>query len=186
MAISTKKIIVQAFFDAAAQKPIDKVTVKDVVEACGITRQTFYYHFQDILGVIEWSMKQYLDALLARTMGAENMRDAVRILVSPVEEQRETVTCLMGSRTWAHMEELLLSAVRSYLETLLRSKSPHTTVSYSEMDTLLTAYSYAIIGVLVENCKRDHVDLDRLADQLYKLIRGQFLAGTEMQPAGPP
>ena len=49
MAGVTKKAIAEAFLLAAQQKPIDKVTVKDVVGICGITRQTFYYHFQDLL-----------------------------------------------------------------------------------------------------------------------------------------
>ena len=38
MAGVTKKAIAEAFLLAAQQKPIDKVTVKDVVGSCGITR----------------------------------------------------------------------------------------------------------------------------------------------------
>lgn len=30
------------------QKKVKKLTVKDIVDECSITRQTFYYHFEDI------------------------------------------------------------------------------------------------------------------------------------------
>ena len=53
MPVTTKDSIAAAFLDVASKKSIDKVTVKDVVEACGITRQTFYYHFRDMMDVIE-------------------------------------------------------------------------------------------------------------------------------------
>ena len=31
---------------------IDKITVKDIVEICGISRQTFYYHFHDVYDLL--------------------------------------------------------------------------------------------------------------------------------------
>ena len=55
MPVQVKPMIAEAFIRLSKQKNIDKITVKDLVEACGISRQTFYYHFQDILEVIEWS-----------------------------------------------------------------------------------------------------------------------------------
>ena len=36
------------------QKPLDKVTVKDIIEDCGVNRQTFYYHFKDIYDLVDW------------------------------------------------------------------------------------------------------------------------------------
>ena len=44
----TKKAIVNSFIKLLNKKPLDKITVKDIVEDCGINRNTFYYHFADI------------------------------------------------------------------------------------------------------------------------------------------
>ena len=35
-------------------KTLDKITVKDIVEDCGVNRQTFYYHFHDIYDLLGW------------------------------------------------------------------------------------------------------------------------------------
>ena len=35
----------------------EKITVKDIVEDCGVNRQTFYYHFQDIYELLGWIYK---------------------------------------------------------------------------------------------------------------------------------
>ena len=67
MANNTKQVIAQAYADLIAKKNIDRVTVKDVAEACGITRQTFYYHFQDLLDVIEWSIRHQTEKIVKQS-----------------------------------------------------------------------------------------------------------------------
>jgi AcrR family transcriptional regulator len=49
----TKKAILESFLRLAEKKPIDKITVRDIVDDCGVNRNTFYYYFQDIYAVLE-------------------------------------------------------------------------------------------------------------------------------------
>ena len=44
----TKKAIVETFLELLKEHSLDKITVKDIVEKCGINRNTFYYYYQDI------------------------------------------------------------------------------------------------------------------------------------------
>ena len=41
------------FIELSKQMPIDKITVKKVTDYIGITRNTFYYHSQDIYALLE-------------------------------------------------------------------------------------------------------------------------------------
>lgn len=49
----TKKEIIAAFFRLLEQKPLSKITVKSIVEECGINRNTFYYHYKDIYDLVD-------------------------------------------------------------------------------------------------------------------------------------
>lgn len=49
LAISLKKLMTKA--------SLDQITVKDLVAECGVNRQTFYYHFQDIYDLLGWIFK---------------------------------------------------------------------------------------------------------------------------------
>ena len=51
----TKEIIAKTFTELLDEKPMSKITVKDIVERCGVNRNTFYYHFKDIYDLVEWS-----------------------------------------------------------------------------------------------------------------------------------
>ena len=43
--------------------PVEKITVKEIVEVCGTTRQTFYRNFQDKYDLINW----YFDKILLKS-----------------------------------------------------------------------------------------------------------------------
>ncbi len=40
------------------ERPLDKITVTDIAEDCGINRMTFYYHFRDIYDLVEWACQE--------------------------------------------------------------------------------------------------------------------------------
>jgi len=49
----TKKAIRESFSRLLEEKPLDKITVKDIVEDCEINRGTFYYYYTDIYALVE-------------------------------------------------------------------------------------------------------------------------------------
>lgn len=49
---STKEKIIEAFFEVLSQKPISRITVKDIASAAGISHMTFYRNFPDKYALI--------------------------------------------------------------------------------------------------------------------------------------
>ena len=45
MANLTKKAIAASVTRLLEKKPIDKITIREITDDCGMTRNTFYYHF---------------------------------------------------------------------------------------------------------------------------------------------
>ena len=62
----TKNAIKTAFMELLNERPLNKITVKDIVEKCGINRNSFYYHFQDVPSLIEEIVMEEADRLLER------------------------------------------------------------------------------------------------------------------------
>lgn len=52
-AIRSRRLIVEALADALMDKPLDKITVTELVNRAGINRGTFYAHFEDIPHVVQ-------------------------------------------------------------------------------------------------------------------------------------
>ena len=43
----TKKALAESLKELGSTRILDKITVADITEHCGVNRQTFYYHFND-------------------------------------------------------------------------------------------------------------------------------------------
>ena len=69
MPMDMKAKIGETLSQLLCRKPLDKITVKELVDTCGISRQTFYYHFQDIYEVIELICQYELIDLIAYRQG---------------------------------------------------------------------------------------------------------------------
>ena len=67
----TKKALAESLKKILATKSLDSITVIEIAEDCGVNRQTFYYHFQDIYALLEWifasETKQAIDKALMET-----------------------------------------------------------------------------------------------------------------------
>ena len=56
----TKWKLAEALKKLMKEKSLHKITIQDIVEESGLTRQSFYYHFHDICEIIEWICKNTL------------------------------------------------------------------------------------------------------------------------------
>ena len=74
MAPSTKLALANALKAQLQKKFLDDITVKELVEACEINRQTFYYHFQDIYDLLRWLLEHETGEALG---GAEDWQAAL-------------------------------------------------------------------------------------------------------------
>lgn len=101
MPVNMKAMIAETFLTLAGQKNVDKITVKDLVEACGISRQTFYYHFQDIIDVVEWLVERDTQAMLERSLAAGDPREAIRIFVADVVESGICSSAFWPPSAWS-------------------------------------------------------------------------------------
>jgi len=64
-AYQTKTMLSNALKTLMQEKPFNKITIRDLTETCGLQRQTFYYHFQDIYALLEWTYHEEVLSLVA-------------------------------------------------------------------------------------------------------------------------
>lgn len=80
MAVDTKELIAEAVKRLLMQKKVKKLTVKDIVDECSITRQTFYYHFEDIPDLLKWVLERGTDKMVEETLTQGNAEKGLRCL----------------------------------------------------------------------------------------------------------
>ncbi len=57
---ATREALVNAFFQSAKKKSIDKVTIKEITDLAGYNRTTFYRYFEDVYALVEYAEDEFL------------------------------------------------------------------------------------------------------------------------------
>ena len=80
---STKELLGESIHDLAQIKPVDKITVKEITDNCGMSPATFYRHFHDKNELVAWIYNyQMEDIYMDFCTGSESWREAVTERVS--------------------------------------------------------------------------------------------------------
>lgn len=173
---SAKEQIVSAFLDLLLKKPLDKLTVTDIVQASGVTRQTFYYHFQGIPTLITFIVCRYADDVGSRAAHASNAKDVIRIIFSPIWECPDLVCRLMEAKKY-RTDQIILAEVRGHMVRLFRLLRLEIGMGHLGMETAATYYAYAAIGIIKTYCQLEYVEQEPFVEQMCRLVRGDMFQG---------
>lgn len=169
-----KERIAREFIRLARAGSIDRITVKDIVEACHITRQTFYYHFRDLLDVIDWSLRRTVEELAEKSLQLDSRQQVMELFLTEAVQAKDLIRRLLDSQLREQTERLLVEAVRAWFQEMADRRELLEDVSRADAQVALDFYSYAVVGILLEYCGRPRLDVKRLAGQLTRLMDGSF------------
>lgn len=174
-----KTLIADNLLKLLEKEDIDKITVTKLIGECHISRQTFYYHFKDIMDVLEWTFRRSTQELAKRSLEAENRIGALTAYVSFVRKHREKLEKLVYSRRWAQIEGMLVDSVTIYLAEMARSKIQDIDISYDDMEVMLKFYASGMVGVLMQYVGKPNLNEEKLVIQMEKIITGRMFPGRE-------
>lgn len=122
MANFTKQAIRASFLKLLNEKPLGKISVKDIVEDCGINRNSFYYHYQDIPSLIEEIVTGFFDGLLAQRADFTDPETVFLEVAASTQKNRRALLHIYNSVSRETFEKYLLKfcryAVEGYTATL--------------------------------------------------------------------
>ena len=79
MASFTRKAIIASFLKLLNQRPLNQITIKDIVEDCGINRNSFYYHFEDLPDLVETVIQEEADRIIAEHAAVSSLEECLDI-----------------------------------------------------------------------------------------------------------
>ena len=119
-ALRSRKLINDALADILQEKPLDKITVTEVVARAGINRGTFYAHYADIPDVIQHLIQDTFTKIRAAiSQDPSQLRKLPEVLLSRIweilSEDMDFYRKVMASSTASLMQEQLVEFMIQYL-----------------------------------------------------------------------
>ena len=179
MSSSTKKAIIESFLYLASKKPLEKITVRDIVDDCGINRNTFYYHFQDIFAVLEEICLSGTRKIKAELPTGDMLGDLFEVLTEYVERYPKAMRHIAASIGVSGAERYF---AKGFDKPVFEALTKDTAGSEALLRTATVFLRHAFIGLLVDYINAGgKIDGERLAARIAILARGvsEAAGGTE-------
>ena len=93
----TKQSICAALQHLMAQKPLEKITISEIMDTCGMRRQHFYYYFTDIYDLVCWMFEEEAISLLRRQDDVLLWQEGFLQLFQYLSENRAVCLCALES-----------------------------------------------------------------------------------------
>lgn len=175
MPIDMKAAICRSASELLTKKRTKKLTVKDIVEECGITRQTFYYHFQDIPDLICYMMEQGSKELLENCLAQPALEDKIHYLLNIALNARPMIQRTIPASYQNELEPLLLNQFYQFFEQLFESSSNADVVlgndTPSQKKLLIRYHSLAFLGLIRTWSTDDAKRMDEIVHDLAHFFR---------------
>lgn len=168
--VDMKAIIAEAARKLMLEKRVKKLTVKDIVEECSITRQTFYYHFADIPELMRWMLQKDMLRTLSQARASSDPEEGLRCLFMAAIETLPLVRRGMQSGYRAELEGLLTRDLYDFFERVIDSRRLYADCTRSELRLILRYHCQAIMGLFREWTDEDTKNLSDIIHTVYRLI----------------
>lgn len=146
----TRTAIIRAFLQLLEERPLSRITVKDIVDVCGINRNTFYYHFEDIPALIEAIFKEAFDQLVEKHARVDSMEDCLMIAVEEILQKRRIVLHLYNSNNRDLYERELMNICQYVVETFLDSQLEGQHIALEDREILIRSYRCWCFGLMMD------------------------------------
>ena len=148
MATSTKESLGNALKKMLTIKPIDKITVKDLVEECGVNRQTFYYHFDDVYDLLEWVFEEDANRTLPQEILYENWRENVLTFFHYLYNNKLFVLNVYNSNNRSYFlryfKRRLHYCIHSFAVIVAEGKN----IEWSDLEFVCEFYANGVVGLI--------------------------------------
>ena len=180
MPLDVKAAVADALLELIRRKDADKITVKDLVEVCGISRQTFYYHFKDIYDLVEWSCQEDASKALSGNKTYETWQQGFLQLFKAVQNNKPFIMNVYHSVSREQVENYLYKVTYDLLEGVVEEQAQGMSVRDEDKAFIATVYKYAFVGLMLDWIKNDMKgDPQLLVDRLELVIHGNVRAALE-------
>ena len=171
----TKRALAASLKNMLLKKPLNKITINDIAEDCGINRMTFYYHFKDIYDLVEWTCEEDAVKALEGKKTYNTWQQGFLNIFYAVLENKPFIMNVYRSVSREQVEIYLYRVTYDLLIGVVNERSANMSVSEDDKKFIADFYKFAFVGIMLEWIKNDmKADPKQIVDRISNLIHGDI------------
>ena len=147
--MTAKEALKAAFIRLLEERPLREITVKDIVQACGVNRNTFYYHFRDIPALLEEIIVDQANRIIEEQGPALTMADCLETAARFAQEHRQAVLHINQSAHRDLFEFCLMDVCRRIVEDYAAAATGGVSIPQEDREIIIRFYQCELFGQIM-------------------------------------
>ena len=146
----TRKAIQETFISLLNERPLKQITVNDIVDACGINRNTFYYHFADIPTLLQEIITEEAESIIENYPTLDSIEQCLEVALQFAIKNKRAVLHIYNSVSRHVYEQYLMQVcdyvITTYCNTLFSDKK----LSDADKTLIISLYKCTCFGIVID------------------------------------
>lgn len=169
----TKRALEASLKNMLLKKPLDKITINDITDDCGMNRMTFYYHFKDIYDLIEWSCEEDASRALNGKKTYDTWQQGLLQIFNAVLDNKPFIMNVYRSVSREQVELYLYKITYKLLIDVVEEQAQGMQVKEADKKFIANFYKFAFVGLMLDWIKDDMREKPEIiVERLTLLIEG--------------
>ncbi len=180
MADLTKQALAVSISELLKIRPLDRITIKDITDRCGVTRNTFYYHFHDIYDLCSWIFLRQAEEILNTYKCEESWKNGFLAGLNYLYNNKSMIYHVYRSVSKTELDRYLYRVTEKYALGLIEAKAADMTVSEKTKKVAADFYKNAFVGSIWQWIEEDmKTEPEMLAVLCDSIFRGTIMEALE-------
>lgn len=183
---ATRRAISEALKALMLQKPLDKITIGEIMDACGMRRQHFYYYFTDIYDLLRWTFEEEALQLRREQSGDLPWQEGLLQLFHYIADHRAICLCALDSLGREYLKQLfetdISGIVRRTVDRLARENGFPENAAME--DTAVRFLTLALAGVMESWLRGELTQTPEELIGIFSTIFQDYIRGVKLRPSG--
>lgn len=150
MATPTRHLLKQAFLQLLDETPLHQITVKDITDSCGLNRNSFYYHFEDIPSLLSEIVQEVSNQIIHQNIGANSLEDCLAAAARLALQHKRIVMHIYRSANREWVEQNLFALCQHVIEQFSEAEFGTLPLSEADRQVVLRHYKCLCFGLVID------------------------------------
>ncbi len=135
-----------SFLNMLEKKSIEKITVKDIVEDCGVNRKTFYYYFADIYDLAEYVIRSEISKFSENITPETSVEETLNLFCDLIEKNRRIVMHSFSFSGENGLKVFINDILKKSFREMVKNAAGTRSVSEDDIETLSRLFAFGFVG----------------------------------------
>lgn len=170
-----KQEIADTLTDLLRTTPLENITVKDIASRCGVSRQAFYYYFDDIYDVLEWVFVQETERALNEHSAIDNWQEGYVRMLRWAQANKALVRNTYQSVRREYVEYFMNRVLFQYLMQVVSTEAVGMRVTQEQQEFIAQFYTLALNAFSLEWIRNNMKEPpEQVVAKVSLLLEGSF------------